>query len=60
MVLKNTYMDDVIFSTATNDEAAIITKDVEKLLKTGGFNMKRWMITGLETDGEHKSTDKVL
>ena len=60
VVLKNSYMDDVIFSTSSQDEASCITQNVEKLLKTGGFNMKQWMVSGKKPAEEHDLTDKVL
>ncbi|XP_043198573.1 uncharacterized protein LOC122368576 isoform X1 [Amphibalanus amphitrite] len=60
VVIENTYMDDVIFSTASRDEATVITQDVEKMLKTGGFHMKRWVMSGEKPDQERDLTDKVL
>ena len=41
-ITDNTYMDDIIDSVSNEDEAKNLTKDIEELVKKGGFNIKCW------------------
>ena len=40
---KNTYMDDICDSVNTVTEAKQLAKDLDIILKTGGFNVKGWI-----------------
>lgn len=40
---KNTYMDDICDSVNTVAEAKQLAKDLDIILKTGGFNVKGWI-----------------
>ena len=47
-VLKNSYVDDIIDSTETNESAQKLSGDIDKLLKPGAFHIKQWQISGGE------------
>jgi hypothetical protein len=40
---SNSYMDDICDSVTTVQEARKLTKDIDQVLKSGGFNVKGWM-----------------
>ena len=40
---KSTYMDDICESVDTKQEARELTDNIDKVLKTGGFNVKKWI-----------------
>nr|XP_054772115.1 uncharacterized protein LOC129280086 [Lytechinus pictus] len=40
---KSTYMDDICFSTPTEEEAIQLTDDIDKALGDGGFHVKGWV-----------------
>ena len=42
------YVDDVLDSP--NDEEKALTKEVDEVLKAGGFSIKKWSIAGQEAD----------
>ena len=43
IIMKNAYMDDICDSVDTVKEAKQQTKDVDKVLKKGGFKVKGWI-----------------
>ena len=43
MIIKNTYMDDLIGSCANIEDARSIMENVEKILEPKGFKMKGWV-----------------
>ena len=49
VVLESTYVDDIVNSVSSKDEADGITKDICSLLQPGNFHIKGWNISG-ETD----------
>lgn len=57
-LLNNTYMDDVLCSAATVDEAAEIISDVDRILESGRFLIKGWHSNerSLETVAEGEKT----
>ena len=57
-IIRNTYMDDVITSVNSREEAAKLTKEVEELLEAGGFKMKSWSITGKPTHEEKEAHEE--
>ncbi|XP_068723814.1 uncharacterized protein [Montipora capricornis] len=57
---KNTYMDDICDSVNTVTEAKQLAKDLDIILKTGGFNVKDHVIGGGQLSSEGKLTKRVL
>ena len=45
-VLENSYVDDVVDSVASVDEAKRITSDIDELIRKGNFVIKHWKISG--------------
>jgi hypothetical protein len=45
VVLNSTYVDDIIDSLDTNDEAIQISRDISELIRPGGFKIKEWFIS---------------
>ena len=45
-IKDNSYMDDILDSVATNGEATELTKAIDDILETGGFQVKRWQSNG--------------
>ena len=43
VIINNTYMDDLIESVPTLKDAKKLASDMEKVLITGGFQIKEWM-----------------
>ena len=41
-IKDNTYMDDILDSVNTKEEAKKLTNGVDRILETGGFNVKGW------------------
>ena len=46
IVINSTYVDDIIDSVETVEEASKITKDICHLLEPGNFHIKGWNISG--------------
>ena len=42
-ITKNAYVDDICDSVKTIEEAKELTEDVDKVLATGGFHVKKWI-----------------
>ena len=42
IIKEDTYMDDICFSIPTEDEAVQVTKELDEVLKEGGFKVKGW------------------
>ncbi|XP_071941071.1 uncharacterized protein [Antedon mediterranea] len=55
---RNTYMDDLCESVTIVDEAKVLTKNLDNVLKKGGFKVKGWLsnrnLTSTESDREVK------
>ncbi|CAC5363778.1 unnamed protein product [Mytilus coruscus] len=51
MVIRNSYVDDIIQSVESVDNARLITQQTEKMLACGGFRIKHWIISGNEKCG---------
>ena len=43
VLTNNVYIDDICKSNDTVKEARKLTEDIDKVLKTGGFNVKGWI-----------------
>ncbi|KAK3737988.1 hypothetical protein QZH41_001003 [Actinostola sp. cb2023] len=64
-ITDNTYMDDIIDSVSTQEEAKTLTKDIEELIKKGGFHIKCWTTSHVKNekaliDPTSSSKEKVL
>ena len=46
-ILCNAYVDDILPSVSTVEEAVNLTKDIQKVSNSGGFRIKMWTISGL-------------
>ena len=44
VILKNTYVDDMIDSFPSVNEATKVTGEIDLILETGGFRIKEWLI----------------
>ncbi|CAC5398220.1 unnamed protein product [Mytilus coruscus] len=51
MVIRNSYVDDILQSVESVDNARLITQQTEKMLACGGFRIKHWIISGNEKCG---------
>lgn len=47
---NNVYMDDICDSVDTVQEAQKLIQDIDKVLKTGGFNVKGWISNKMLTE----------
>ena len=45
-IKDNSYMDDILDSVATNEEATGLTKAIDDVLEKGGFQVKGWQSNG--------------
>ena len=50
MIVKNTYVDDLLGSVDSRDEAEDLMDRIERVLDKGGFHVKQWIMSGA-TDG---------
>ena len=46
VILKNTYVDDIVDSFKDKETAIKITEEIDKLIKPGGFEIKKWSFSG--------------
>ena len=46
IIFNNSYMDDILGSSDTIEDAKKITEEVESILLNGGFKIKEWIISG--------------
>ena len=65
MIMKNTYVDDMIQSVPSEKDVSRLIRDAECILSTGGFVVKHWVLSGSEVDGWgitllESETEKVL
>jgi hypothetical protein len=49
MVIRNSYVDDILQSDDNVEEARRIAQETEIMLAFGGFSIKHWNISGTET-----------
>jgi len=60
LIVKSTYVDDVIDSFVSKDEASHIVQMAEQILSKGGFEIKCWLFSGeSETDSQLKGSENV-
>ncbi|XP_047482843.1 uncharacterized protein LOC125034852 [Penaeus chinensis] len=46
MIINNTYVDDILYSTDTVENAFKLIQDAEKILSQGSFRIKHWIVSG--------------
>lgn len=46
LIESNSYVDDLLTSVETYDEASVIMQEVDTVLERGGFTIKEWVISG--------------
>lgn len=46
MIINNTYVDDILYSTDTVKNAFSLIQDTENILAQGNFNVKHWIVSG--------------
>nr|XP_061826459.1 uncharacterized protein LOC133612783 [Nerophis lumbriciformis] len=60
-VLHNdSYVDDILTSHNNLDQLNIITANVERILKTGGFELKPWVFTGQSGRKERSEEERTM
>ena len=47
-IQRNFYMDDLLASKQSSDEATVLAKDLIEVLKTGGFRLTKWISNSRE------------
>ena len=57
---KNSYIDDICDSVKTVKQAQELTKDLDKVLETGGFQVKGWISNEDLNDGDFAKEDNTL
>ena len=57
---NNSYMDDICDSVKTAEQAQELTKDLDKVLETGGFEVKGWISNEDRNDGDFAKEDNAL
>ena len=61
IIAESTYVDDIISSVNSLDDAARVTKDMDTILKSGNFEIKNWTISGhKDIINIDNSSEKVL
>ena len=58
-ILKNAYLDDICDSVKNAEEARELTKEVDKILETGGFHVKQW-ISSSQANATEQPNEVVL
>ena len=51
-ITKNAYVDDICDSIRTAEEAKELTEDIDEVLATGGFRVKKWITNAPSSDNE--------
>ena len=54
IITRSSYVDDIVDSVATTEEAEIITNNVSFILKTGNSHIKGWIMSGNPDEFEWK------
>ena len=57
-ISDNSYMDDIIDSVPNQQEATKGTREIEKILSTGNFKIKKWTKTGTEKLNHNSRRDQ--
>ena len=69
-ITKNAYVDDICDSVCTTEDAKNLTSDIDEILESGGFHIKKWISNAaINTEesldeqvivGSNNDTEKVL
>ena len=57
VITRNTYVDDILKSTSTLNEAKRLIHEIEDILLAGGFRMKHWIMSGVDNNMNTENTD---
>ena len=65
IIMKDSYVDDIIFSEENSHSSKCRINEIEYILKEGGFNIKEWIISGQNkinnsNDNSEEREEKVL
>ena len=58
VIKDNTYRDDICDSVPTAEEAYELTKDIDSVLETGGFEVQGWVSNIVQPSGAHQEGTK--
>ena len=56
-IIENSYMDDILGSCETTEEATKITGEISNILVNGEFSIKEWAITGMDSKNKIETND---
>lgn len=61
-IINNSYVDDIVDSVPSHADANRITKEIDQLLKPGGFEIKEWVVSKIdnEENKEHRHNAEKL
>ena len=51
-IKENAYVDDICGSVCTVDEAKVLTSDIDEVLESGGFHIKKWTTNASMNEGK--------
>jgi hypothetical protein len=51
-VKNNSYMNDILDSVSSKENACQTAKEIETVVKAGGFEMKSWVVSGESANDE--------
>ena len=54
VILKNTYVDDIVDSVNSHKEVVELTKQIDELMESGGFKVKVWSLSNTSINEEVK------
>ena len=58
MIMKDTYVDDILISVDSIQEAKQTARRIDEILDKGGFRVKHWIISGKSPDCQLKDVGK--
>lgn len=58
-IVKNAYVDDICDSVCTVEEAKDLTSDINEVLESGGFHIKKW-VSNAPIDSDETSAEQKL
>ena len=50
VIIGNSYVDDILESVETMEKANKLIHEIEEILMSGGFKIKHWILSGLDSD----------
>ena len=51
-IKENAYVDDICDSVCTVDEAKVLTSDIDEVLESGSFHIKKWTTNASINEGK--------